>query len=299
MKPFLLFLLAYTLASCQSPAQNDAVALNAGLPTEPVSDEETVAPEDPVLDLETEFDLAEPIEVPTPGGVRYAVINEIPLPEGYQRVTLPEDGFGQYLRDFPLRNVDTVYLYNGTLKWSQDVHYAVIDIEIGTRDLQQCADVVMHMQADYLYKQKRYNDISFDFLTGKKGNYAAYAEGDHSLKKFMKYLVWIYSYANTTSLTRQMKEVPSMADMEVGDVFVHGGQPYGHAMIVMDMCIDPNTGKKLFMLGQGFIPAQDAEVVVNEQNADRNPWYPCEFGDILYTPQWTFRPENLHRFHKR
>jgi hypothetical protein len=40
-----------------------------------------------------------------------------------------------------------VLLYNGAPKFRQDVHAAVIDIDVGTRDLQQCADATMRLRA--------------------------------------------------------------------------------------------------------------------------------------------------------
>jgi len=234
--------------------------------------------------------------IPAPPESPYATIAAVPVPEGFQRVSLATGEFGAYLRNFPLRtDQETVYLYDGSPKWNQSVHLAILDIEIGSRDLQQCADVVMHLRADFLRKEKRYDEISFDFLNGKKADYKSYCKGDYSEKKFGQYLIYVYSYANTRSLRRQLPQV-AVSEMQVGDVFIQAGAPYGHAMIVVDMAQHPRTGKKMFMLAQGFIPAQDAELVVNPKSDSGSPWYDLEFGNVLSTPQWTFYAEDLRRF---
>lgn len=249
---------------------------------------ETVEPIDPV---ETA------IALPEPGNENLKKISDVAVPKGYERVSTTENSFGHFLRHYPLRpEQDTVFLYDGSPKWAQDVHLAILDIDIGTRDLQQCADVVMHLRADYLRGQKRYNEIEFEFLKrGMSANYKEYAKGDYSDKRYAKYLVYVYSYANTRSLRRQMTPV-EVKDMQIGDVFVQAGEPYGHAMIVVDMAENKANGKKVFMLAQGFIPAQDAELVVNPNNSKLSPWYDLSFGDVLKTPQWYFYKEDLRRF---
>ena len=64
-------------------------------------------------------------------------INEIPAPEGYEKITLNENTFGSWLRLLSLRKNNTVYLYDGTLKANQSWHYRVIDISTGNKNLQQ------------------------------------------------------------------------------------------------------------------------------------------------------------------
>ncbi len=44
-----------------------------------------------------------------------------------------------------------VLTYTGAPKWRQDVHVAVIDIDVGKRDLQQCADAIMRLRGEWLY----------------------------------------------------------------------------------------------------------------------------------------------------
>jgi len=49
-------------------------------------------------------------------------------------------------------------LYNGTTKTAK-VHEAVIDRDPGNRNIQQCADAVIRLRAEYLYSRKAYEAI--------------------------------------------------------------------------------------------------------------------------------------------
>ena len=51
-------------------------------------------------------------------------------------------------------------------------------MEIGNRDLQQCADAVIRLRAEYLWKHKRYADIKFNFTSGFTAEYKKWAEGN-------------------------------------------------------------------------------------------------------------------------
>lgn len=101
---------------------------------------------------------------------------EIVPPEGYVRVNVKEGSFGEYLRNLPLcSHGSKVYYFDGREKWNRGVYCAVVDVEIGKRDLQQCADAVMRLRAEYLYKCKAYDQISFNFTNGFRADYAKWA----------------------------------------------------------------------------------------------------------------------------
>jgi len=38
-----------------------------------------------------------------------------------------------------------VFLYNGKIKQNQQAQFAVLDIGIGNKDLQQCADIILRL----------------------------------------------------------------------------------------------------------------------------------------------------------
>jgi hypothetical protein len=231
------------------------------------------------------------------------------LPVGYQRVGVVKDSFGAYLRDFPLKeDKSKVYFYNGQEKTNAQ-QVAVLDIDRGTQDLQQCADAVMRLRSEYLYAKKQFTDISFKTFGGIAMTYDKYKNGyritnkgfvkaksaDNSKVGFRKYQDMVFNYANTYTLEREMKTVKNLADLQIGDVFiVSNPKSYGHAMIVMDVAENPKTKDKVFLLAQSYMPAQDIHIVKNPKGG---AWYSLQDLDSqLYTPEWTFPLTALHRF---
>jgi hypothetical protein len=91
-----------------------------------------------------------------------------------------------------------------------------------------------------------------------------------------------------------LKPIASASNIQIGDVFIKGGFP-GHAVIVVDMAVN-KQGKKIFMLAQSYMPAQELQVLKNNNNSKNSPWYSEDFGETLVTPEWTFKKSHLKRF---
>jgi len=234
------------------------------------------------------------------------------VPEGYERVVVEENSFGKYLRTLPLKpHGSKVKYYNGEEK-KRDVYEAVVDLDVGNRDLQQCADAVIRLRAEYLFQEKRYDDIHFNFTNGFTAAYSKWRDGyritvqgnnagwvktnasSTDYQDFRKYLDTVFAYAGTLSLAQELVPV-KIKDMQIGDVFIQGGSP-GHCVIVVDMAEHPGTGEKIFMLAQSYMPAQNIQILKNLDNTAISPWYSLDFGDVLRTPEWIFQKEDLKRF---
>jgi len=112
------------------------------------------------------------------------------VPDGYERVALDSTSFGFYLRNFPLNPTDyLVHYFDGREKTKQNVYCSVLKQEIDPVDLQQCADAVMRLRGEYLFEQRRYKEIHFNFVSDNKPHYfKEYANGDFSYKKFRSYM---------------------------------------------------------------------------------------------------------------
>lgn len=236
-----------------------------------------------------------------------------PCPNGYQRINVLETSFQKWLRNFPLQKADApVYLFNKNLKLRQDVHAAVLDIDVGNTDLQQCADAIMRLRAEYLFQNKLFDSIVFTFTNGSKAYYSKWRDGfrphvnnnsvswtkdvstDTSYKCFRQYMNTIFMYCGTYSLSKELQSIP-IQQIQGGDVFIHGGFP-GHAMIVMDVAINSKTGKKVFVLAQSYMPAQSIHIVKNFTNGTLSPWFEIPEDGIIETPEWTFHTNELKRF---
>ncbi|MCC6723384.1 MAG: DUF4846 domain-containing protein [Saprospiraceae bacterium] len=234
-------------------------------------------------------------------------------PTGFVQLAVPASSFGHYLQNLPLKPADSpVHLFDGRLKARQSVHVAVVDIDTGDRDLQQCADAVMRLRAEYLFAQKKYDEIHFNLTNGFKMGYAKWRQGyrvkvdgnktewyatnalSTSYESFRDYLDLVFMYAGSLSLSKELKS-KQLKDFAIGDVFIQGGSP-GHAVIVVDVATKESTGEKVFLLAQSYMPAQEIHILKNPNDASLSPWYKADFGEELVTPEWAFKWDMLKVF---
>lgn len=220
-----------------------------------------------------------------------ARVSEIAPPPGFKTFNGKDSGFARWLRNISLKKDNTVYLYNGQLKANQDAQFAVLDIPVGRKDLQQCADAVMRLRASWLYSEGRYNEIRFADNNGRM--YVCPPSPDSTA--FERYLETVYSYCGTLSLAQQLRTVKWFDDIQPGDVLIRGGSP-GHAVIVVDVAIN-NMGQKYYMLAQSYMPAQNIHILKNYADPDHGPWYSAEDAkDLIPTPEWRFHKNELKRW---
>ena len=234
-------------------------------------------------------------------------------PSDFQRIKTKEGSFAHYLQHLPLKaDGAKVHYYNGAVKQVEGVYCAVVDMDVGTRDLQQCADAIMRLRAEHLYAEQQFDKIHFNFTNGFRADYKRWRNGERisvkgnkvswyaananssSYKSFRSYLTMVFSYAGTLSLEEELESV-AVEQLQIGDVFIRGGSP-GHAVIVVDVAVHPKTNKKSFLLAQSYMPAQEIQILQNPDDPNGDPWYYSDFGDVLNTPEWTFGSENLRRF---
>ena len=215
----------------------------------------------------------------------YKFIGEIQTPDGYTRTPVLKNSFAEWLQAVPLKKDKRVFLYNGSLKPNQSAQFAVVDISVGNKDLQQCADAVMRLRAEYLYRNKM--PMSFIDYTGKE--YKWNEEGSRSM--FDNYLQNVFGWCGSASLDKQLNRVRNFSDVKAGDVLVHGGSP-GHVVIVVDIAKN-DKGNKIYLLAQGYQPAQDIHVLNNPMDETLSPWYAVDSSNLIVTPEWRFYKDNL------
>lgn len=216
------------------------------------------------------------------------------VPNGYKRVVCEKNSWSYHLQNLPLKpHGSKVKHYDGTIKSNVSAYLAVVDLPIGNKNLHQCADAVMRLRADYLYSQERFNEIQFLFVSGKVSKYSDWLNGrSPNSQNYWSYLENVFAYASTLSLEKQLK-YKNVNNLEIGDVFIKGGSP-GHTVIVIDKCVN-SKGKVKFMLAQSYMPAQDIQILVNPEEPN-NPWYDLDFGDYLYSSEYTFTSKQLKSF---
>ncbi len=262
--------------------------------------------------------LAAPDEKPTPYRWKHTATEDLetrfPPPAGYQRIPVEKGSFAEWLRHLPVKPGNPpVHLYTGEKKAYQGGHLAVIDIDVGDKNLQQCADAVLRLRAEYLYGTDQKDKICFHFTSGDLACYSSWTTGlrprvegnrvrwaktgavGDSDTSFRHYLETLFTYAGTWSLRRELEVVADPATARIGDVFVEGGFP-GHAVLIVDMAVNSSTGDKVIMLVQSYMPAQEIHVLRAPAGAGTGAWFRLDFGDRLKTPEWTFSGSDLRRF---
>ena len=243
-----------------------------------------------------------------------SIYNRIPVPDEYRRIKVEEGSFQDWLRHLPLKKGNPpIFLYNGKKKFNQLANFAVIDIDVGEKDLQQCADAVIRLRTEYLYSGGKYESIAFNFSSGDRFRYADWLDGltpvvdaggvhweegpkrENNRANFREYLEIVFTYAGSYSLSKELVKVEGINEIQIGDVFIEGGFP-GHAVIVVDVAQKPETGDKIFLLAQSFTPAQDMHILKNPVNWSLSPWFKLNLGGRLVILEWIFKENQLMRF---
>lgn len=237
-----------------------------------------------------------------------------PAPKGYEYSRARPYSFAEYIQTFPLEKYGSpIMKYDGTAIKTQNLHEAIFDIDTGTKDLQQCADAIIRLRAEYLFKQKMFNEIKFHFTSGDLMTWNDYKNGtrafvtgnsvhfkktenfDDSKENFRKYLDLIFTYAGTISLNKETKPVLKTNDLKTGDLLITAGSP-GHIVFIAGVS-ENEKGEKLFLLAEGFTPAQSIHVLKNPFNPEISPWYELDVNSAeTKTARYFFEPSNFRSF---
>ena len=235
----------------------------------------------------------------------------IETPKNYTREQVEDTSLGAFLRRYEMKDDGSqVMLYDGTYKKNQDAHVAIFKLPLENYDLQQCADSIIRVYAEYFWHTKQYKRISFHFANGFEAKYAIWVKGykiktfvndvtwlvdesaNDSYESFKEYLQMVFCYASTISMDKEAIAIEDK-DISIGDIFIVAGRP-GHAVMVVDTCVNAE-GNKAFLLAQGFMPAQEFQVLKNPQHPN-DPWYYLdELSYPFRTPEYTFQQGSLKR----
>jgi len=245
-----------------------------------------------------------------PGDDSDTLAARFPTPAGFSRRHC--GATCEWLRGLPLRpGRPEVRLFDGRTKPNQSAHLAVVDLDVGTRDLQQCADAVLRLWAEEAFARRGATGLCIPLTSGAPLHWDRWAAGerpgvegkslhwnargraDASHAAFRRYLDFAFTYAGTASVQQYMVDRVPVADIRPGDLFVQGGFP-GHAVAVVDVVEGP-AGRRAFALAQSYMPAQEVHVLDNPAHPGM-PWYEIAENEPLVTPEWTFAPGTLARF---
>ena len=205
-----------------------------------------------------------------------------------------DDPFYQFLHSLPLKKkMAEIKNYKGEDAGMSYYKYCVIDFPL-LSSVEQCADVCMHLRAEYFFRQKQYDKIHFHDVGGKDHKYT----GGASRQALNAYLKKIYNISNTASMYNEMQIVQSLDLIRPGDVFIYPakGNKLGHVVMVSEVAKDAK-GDIYFQVIQGFTPACELHIVKNNDVAGNTPWFKLDTNaDVIKIDNFTFRKDQLRRW---
>lgn len=233
-------------------------------------------------------------------------------PAAYKRIPSSSGEFAHFTRNMLLKEDGSkVLLYNGDEKPNQLNHVAVFQLSLNDRDLQQCADSIIRVYAEYYWSIGEYDKIAFHLTNGFLMEYGKWRDGnrlkvdgnnvswsktanyDDSYDNFLKYIHMVFAYAGTLSLSAESSKI-NLEELRPGDMFLEGGSP-GHCLLIVDIAENIN-GERCFLLAQGYMPAQDFHILKNPLHPE-DPWYyVSEIDYPLSSPSWIFDEGSLVRW---
>ena len=242
------------------------------------------------------------------------IYDRLLAPESYNMIAADSGSFGHYIAHYDLKTYDAkVINYDGKPYIYQQGHLGVLDVPVPDNGLQQCADALIRLRAEYLWEQNKQDKIGFNFTSGHYCSWQKYAAGyrpqingnkvqfsktagfDNSKANFYRYLNLIFTYSGTQSLYDELPKITSQKDINIGDMLIYPGFP-GHVMMVVAIA-ENAQGERLFAFVQGNTPAQSVHIIKNIDGGI-SPWYTIDFENRKYfeTPIYTFKSFDFIRF---
>ena len=143
-----------------------------------------------------------------------------PAPAGFSRVEVESGSFGHWLRGLPVRTDRRhVLAYEGSPLRRPSA--AVVFLDVGKRDLQQCADSAIRLHAEYLWHRGLAAKAAYHFTSGDRSGWAEWRRGERFLiagskvkrvngarrkndhPTYRGWLTHLFRYAGTRSLARR------------------------------------------------------------------------------------------------
>ncbi len=232
-----------------------------------------------------------------------ALEHAFPAPSGFVRSTLEPGSWGQWLRGLPLlteRQQPRTFANRPSFRTAA----GIIALDVGHRDLQQCADTWIRLHAEYLWSIGSDEHAGYHLTSGDLIRWRDWTAGEQLLihgskvqrrsgpprasdhRSYRTWLDLVFAYAGTRSLHLDAA-APAVGPVAPGDAFVSAGSP-GHAIIVLDTAF-ARDGRQAAVLGEGYMPAQELSVIRGRQpNALEGVWFllPRTPSDTLDVPTW-------------
>lgn len=224
-------------------------------------------------------------------GQNLTIRNTIPVPKGYQRQAYAGGSYSDWIQNLGLKDQPVIRDYQGRIINSG--FYNVWGVArmplLFQSDLEQCADFAMRLWAEY---HKATGKLDRMYLFDYGGNKKSFKSSGKSYAQFLK-----LAFANTNSYSlKQGCKAIAAEEIIPGDMFVQnerGG--VGHVSVVLDVCLS-KEGKRLYLIGYSFMPAQEFHIERAGDNYGIEGWFTWE-GYVRYLADFlNFGKPVLRRF---
>jgi hypothetical protein len=226
-----------------------------------------------------------------------SIFKQVLPPFGYTKVETPASSFGEWLRFLPLYPVDRAVLdYEGNVIKMASQVIRVIQLDNPSHGMQQCADTVIRLWAEYLKSRDQLDQLELHTQNGQSSSWRRWAAGYrpvlkgnsfHWIKKesptsnqtrelhFKEYITWLMQWTGTLALARDLSRV-TQSELDIGHMFVHpnrSGNNIGHISIIVDKAVQEGNSVPIYLIAWGFIPAQDFHIIQPPRNLPHYPWF--------------------------
>jgi hypothetical protein len=217
--------------------------------------------------------------------------NSIPVPNGFLREIYPTDSYSHWIQNLPLKVPPIILNYKGQVVESGLYRvFGVVGLPLLFKsDIEQCADFAMRFWAEY-HKSAGTLDKLFLFnYSGRKMRFVS------SGKSFINFLKSAFANTNSYSLKKGCSRVAA-SEIIPGDMFVQnerGG--IGHVSVVLDAC-KSKQGKRLFLIGYSFMPAQEFHIEKSSDQYGTEGWFTVEGYTMYLHDHLNYGKPELRRF---
>lgn len=244
------------------------------------------------------------------------VLERFGVPEGFKRVSTMQGSFGEFLRQYPLKTYGTVPVLQDGTENTDAPTVGVLDQALISKN-QQSPDAIMWLYAEYLFEKGAYDEISFDlyitpifhfdyttWMTGQRLSIVkdentnkdkfvwTTPEGaepeEPSMTSLRAYMIYVMMYANATSLKGQLSSATTDT-LAVGDILIDG-----HAIIILDVCVNETTGEKRFICAEGNTPA--TEMYILQDSETESVWLTLEEDGTFVKGDKVYSTDAVRRF---
>ena len=230
------------------------------------------------------------------------------IPQGYER-EFANDYSRWILKQPIIVNKHVLTFDNNKIPGLNDWYIAKFDYDIGAKDLHQCADAAIYLNAKYHYDKNNLSKVKYHFTNGYMYSYSDFEENKvpdcredknwecelvyKETNNLNEYLDIVWNYAGSYSLEKYDTYQVDLKNIQPGDIFIYGGFP-GHVVSVVDVIINKN-GQKKFMLAQSYMPAQEQHILLNPTKKF-SVWHDLNTNKNIITNGGTFNKYQLRRF---